>query len=375
MKISRQGIYQALESPATRLQKAISYVLLIVILLSILALVVEERLPNVSEEFAGLLIALDVILVVFGVEYITRLAVTPKPWRYAVSKEGVIDVLALLPSAVSLFVPALWNISWLRALRLFRFLRVLKLAEQGVRSRALWSGILARIGPYIGVALAFKAVALAFEREAWWPAIGDLKTMLTVVGFAIGVLLATKLASAQRRMNEVEIAVCNIVGALNALRDSVPSALGLREWALNLERVLTTGEGTASLETATRTLGSEIARRDAPAPYVLSLQQATTLVLHGAISETPDAYDRFLRYVTIVYTIAVIIVMPGLVGFVSVALVVYVLGGMYFLIEDMDRPIDHQRDALIDADISPLLTLNKTWVEPVVPAEEKLAGQ
>ena len=131
MKISRQGIYQALESPATRLQKAISYVLLIVILLAILALVVEERLPNVSEEFAGLLIALDyVILVIFGVEYITRLAVTPKPWRYAVSKEGVIDVLALLPSAVSLFVPALWNISWLRALRLFRFLRVLKLAEQ-----------------------------------------------------------------------------------------------------------------------------------------------------------------------------------------------------------------------------------------------------
>ena len=376
MKISRQGIYQALESPATRLQKAISYVLLIVILLSILALVVEERLPNVSEEFARLLIALDyVILVVFGVEYITRLAVTPKPWRYAVSKEGVIDVLALLPSAVSLFVPALWNISWLRALRLFRFLRVLKLAKQGVRSRALWSGILARIGPYIGVALAFKAVALAFEREAWWPAIGDLKTMLTVVGFAIGVLLATKLASAQRRMNEVEIAVCNIVGALNALRDSVPSALGLREWALNLERVLTTGEGTASLETATRTLGSEIARRDAPAPHVLSLQQATTLVLHRAISKTPDAYDRFLRYVTIAYTIAVIIVMPGLVGFVSVALVVYVLGGMYFLIEDMDRPIDHQRDALIDADISPLLTLNKTWVEPVVPTEEKLAGQ
>ena len=132
MKISRQGIYQALESPATRLQKAISYVLLIVILLSILALVVEERLPNVSEEFAGLLIALDyVILVVFGVEYITRLAVTPKPWRYAVSKEGVIDVLALLPSAVSLFVPALWNISWLRALRLLRFLRVLKLAVNG----------------------------------------------------------------------------------------------------------------------------------------------------------------------------------------------------------------------------------------------------
>ena len=72
--------------------------LLIVILLSILALVVEERLPNVSEEFAGLLIALDyVILIVFGVEYITRLTFTPKPWRYAVSKEGVIDVLALLP--------------------------------------------------------------------------------------------------------------------------------------------------------------------------------------------------------------------------------------------------------------------------------------
>ncbi len=139
--------------------------LLIVILLSILALVVEERLPNVSEEFAGLLIALDVILVVFGVEYITRLAVTPKPWRCTPSVRKGSSTYSPLPSAVSLVVPALWNISWLRALRLFRFLRVLKLAEQGVRSRALWSGILARIGPYIGVALAFKAVALAFEKH------------------------------------------------------------------------------------------------------------------------------------------------------------------------------------------------------------------
>ena len=43
------------------------------------------------------------------------------------------------------------------------------------------------------------------------------------------------------------------------------------------------------------------------------------------------------------------------------ALVVYVLGGMYFLIEDMDRPIDYDREALIDADISPLIALNQTW--------------
>jgi len=360
--LSRQAIYEALENPATPTQKAISYGLLFVILLSIAALVIEGRFPHLAANLRGWLVALEyLILLVFGIEYVVRLAVSPVPWRYATSAGGIIDLLALLPSIVSLMLPAVPSITWLRAFRLLRFLRVLKLAEHGIRSNTVWSGILARVGPFIGVALAFKAVALSFEADDWWPKLDDLRTMLAVVGFALGVLLATKLGSAQRRMHEIEVSVCHVVGALRAVRHAAPANLGLEDWSRSLERALSTGEGRHDLGRRTEKLASALVEVGVAAPYVLALQQQAAFLANRVSSKTPVAYDRFLRYATLVYAVAVIIVMPGLVGFLSIALVVYVLGGMYFLIEDMDRPIDHHREALVDADLSPLVELNRGW--------------
>ena len=124
--LSRQAIYEALENPATPTQKAISYGLLFVILLSIAALVIEGRFPHLAANLRGWLVALEyLILLVFGIEYVVRLAVSPVPWRYATSAGGIIDLLALLPSIVSLMLPAVPSITWLRAFRLLRFLRSL----------------------------------------------------------------------------------------------------------------------------------------------------------------------------------------------------------------------------------------------------------
>ena len=77
-----------------------------------------------------------------------------------------------------------------------------------------------------------------------------------------------------------------------------------------------------------------------------------------AIHKAPDAPATPLQRAVSYLLVSVIVL--SIVG-----LVVYVLGGMYFLIEDIDRPIDHQRIALIDADLSPLRVLNQTWSDAV----------
>jgi hypothetical protein len=85
-------------------------------------------------------------------------------------------------------------------------------------------------------------------------------------------------------------------------------------------------------------------------------------ILRRAASSTPPAYERFLRYVTTVFSGMVLIAIPGLTGFISTALVIYVLGGMYVVIDDMDRPMEAGEDSLIWASLAPLKNFNQGFV-------------
>jgi len=48
----------------------------------------------------------------------------------------------------------------------------------------------------------------------------------------------------------------------------------------------------------------------------------------------------------------------GLTGFFATFLLVYVLGGLFLLIDDMDRPLDFGGDSLISVRLDPLLQFN-----------------
>jgi voltage-gated potassium channel len=57
------------------------------------------------------------------VEYLLRLACSPKPWRYAVSFWGIVDFLSIVPAILFLMPDA----QSIRSLRLLRLIRLLKL--------------------------------------------------------------------------------------------------------------------------------------------------------------------------------------------------------------------------------------------------------
>jgi voltage-gated potassium channel len=78
---------------------------------------------------------------VFTAEYLVRLWCSRDRWRYARSFFGMVDLVAILPTYLSLVVPGGQALLTVRALRLLRVFRVLKLAnylsEAAVLVRAL----------------------------------------------------------------------------------------------------------------------------------------------------------------------------------------------------------------------------------------------
>jgi len=103
---------------------------LIVLILASVAAVMLESVETVRAQHGGRLRTLEwVFTVVFTIEYATRLASAPASGRYARSFFGVIDLLAILPSYLSVVVPGGQALAVVRILRVLRVFRVLKLAQ------------------------------------------------------------------------------------------------------------------------------------------------------------------------------------------------------------------------------------------------------
>ncbi len=121
----RYVIFEHDTSPA----RAFDVALLIVICFSVV-LVMIESVEEYGERWETPLLALEwLVTVLFTVEYAARLLTVERPLRYARSFFGVIDLLAILPVYVSLFIPGAASLLVIRSLRLLRVFRVFKMAH------------------------------------------------------------------------------------------------------------------------------------------------------------------------------------------------------------------------------------------------------
>jgi voltage-gated potassium channel len=110
-------------------RKAFDVVLMVLISLSVIA-VLCESVPSIREQHGRLLLGVEwTFTILFTIEYLLRLACVKWPLRYAFSFYGIVDLLAILPTFLSLFVGGAQSLIVVRALRLLRVFRVLKLAE------------------------------------------------------------------------------------------------------------------------------------------------------------------------------------------------------------------------------------------------------
>ncbi|HEY8397320.1 MAG TPA: ion transporter [Flavihumibacter sp.] len=122
-------LFEIIFEAETKAGRRFDLMLLLLILLS-LAVVMLESIPSVFEKWGPELIILEwIITILFTIEYILRLWVVKKPLRYARSFYGIIDLLAILPTYFSLILPASHFLLSIRALRLMRVFRIMKLTH------------------------------------------------------------------------------------------------------------------------------------------------------------------------------------------------------------------------------------------------------
>ena len=136
--------------------KAFDVTLLVVIVLSVI-LVMMESVAAIERDYGDWLrISEWIITGLFTVEYALRLYCVPSPVRYARSFFGVVDLLAVLPTYLSLLLPGTQSLLVIRALRLLRIFRVFKaarfLAETNVLVTALRSSV-PKVVVFIGTLL------------------------------------------------------------------------------------------------------------------------------------------------------------------------------------------------------------------------------
>ncbi len=121
--------------------KAFDVALLVTILISVSVVMAESVVP-IRERFGRSLdIAEWSFTLLFTVEYALRLLAVPRSVQYARSFFGIVDVLAILPTYLSLLIPGAESLLVIRGLRLLRVFRVFKLArflgEASLLGRAL----------------------------------------------------------------------------------------------------------------------------------------------------------------------------------------------------------------------------------------------
>lgn len=113
----------------TRSAKAFDAVLLVVILLSVI-LVVIESIESIHAKYGRELYLIEwAITILFTTEYLIRLFLARHASHYAVSFYGVIDLLAILPTYIELFIAGPHYLMVIRALRLLRLFRIFKLTR------------------------------------------------------------------------------------------------------------------------------------------------------------------------------------------------------------------------------------------------------
>ena len=139
----RRWLYRVVFQADTRAGRAFDLTLIWLILASVLTVLLDS-VAHIRAAYGPALHAAEWAFTgLFTAEYLLRLYSVRRPARYAVSVFGVIDLLAIAPTYLSLLIPGAQAFLVVRVLRVLRVFRILKLTEYLRESRtltdALWA--------------------------------------------------------------------------------------------------------------------------------------------------------------------------------------------------------------------------------------------
>ncbi|CAD6875048.1 ion transporter [Methylomonas fluvii] len=125
----REALNQIVFGSETAAGRRFDIALIVAILLSILVVMLDS-VADFQQRYATAVFWAEWLFTgLFTLEYALRLICVRRPWLYARSFFGIVDLLSILPAYLGLLLPGSEYMLTLRILRLLRIFRVLKLSE------------------------------------------------------------------------------------------------------------------------------------------------------------------------------------------------------------------------------------------------------
>lgn len=117
-------------------------VIVLILILGSVAVVILDSEPSINRKYHQILYILEWgFTILFTLEYSLRLWLSNKKWGYITSFYGVVDLLAIIPSYLSLFLLNTQFLVVIRGLRLLRVVRILKLGRYVKEAETLKSAL------------------------------------------------------------------------------------------------------------------------------------------------------------------------------------------------------------------------------------------
>jgi len=168
----RHRLHEIIFEAETPSGKLFDIVLLCGIVLSVIAVMMESVKPIQAVYGTELRIAEWFFTILFSIEYVLRILAVGRPRGYVLSFYGIVDLLSVLPTYLSMLIPGAQSLLLVRVLRLLRAFRVLKLAqfvhnanELSAALRASRHKILVFVSTVISIVIIVGAVMYLVEGE------------------------------------------------------------------------------------------------------------------------------------------------------------------------------------------------------------------
>jgi voltage-gated potassium channel len=154
----RKRLHEIVFESDTRAGKLFDIILLWLIVSSV-AVIILESMKSLRDPYGEAFYYLEwMFTILFTAEYVLRLVSVRRPLNYALSFFGLIDLLAIIPGYLSLFMPGTHYLLIIRILRLLRIFRILKLVEYTSEARVITSALAASRRKIIVFLLAVVAI-------------------------------------------------------------------------------------------------------------------------------------------------------------------------------------------------------------------------
>jgi voltage-gated potassium channel len=137
----KEKLYEVIFKAETIAGRKYDKYLLVIIVLSVLVAMIDS-VSSWHQKYTWILWLTEWgFTIIFGIEYILRVIISPRPLKYIFSGWGIIDLLAVLPTLISPFIAGYETLIIIRSLRLLRIFRIMQLSRFTAESNVLFHSL------------------------------------------------------------------------------------------------------------------------------------------------------------------------------------------------------------------------------------------